>query len=268
MQIYDGSQDKKVFPTKHTVAVVSAGRIVHGEKDHMTLRKNGREDWSLFYCEAGRLFFDDCPLAAGEIWIYPPRVPHKYMAFSGDGTVYRYVHFTGSDVDAVLKSLGICLRQPIGTKNSLLLKTLDNIQTAMREDSPLSRLTAEYHTLYLISQIADGKKQVSKAAGIKKAMDAMEHSFTGKYDAARYAALLGLSESRFNHLFKEQTGQSPYTFFVNLRIDNACALLEKTDAKIKEIAEQCGFDDPLYFTQAFRRLRGMTPSAYRRINRL
>ena len=55
MEVYDGSGDKKAQPTSHTVAVVSAGRIICGERDHMTLRKSGRQDWSLYYCEAGWL---------------------------------------------------------------------------------------------------------------------------------------------------------------------------------------------------------------------
>ena len=43
MQIYDGRNDIKAAPTKHTVAVVSTNRIVCGENDQMTIRKNGRD---------------------------------------------------------------------------------------------------------------------------------------------------------------------------------------------------------------------------------
>ena len=56
MKVYDGRFDKKALPTKHTIAVVSANRIICGENDQMTIRRNGREDWSLFYCEAGKLY--------------------------------------------------------------------------------------------------------------------------------------------------------------------------------------------------------------------
>ena len=43
---------------------------------------------------------------------------------------------------------------------------------------------------------------------------------------------------------------------------NARAMLEETELKIREIAERCGYRDALYFTQAFRRETGMTPSAF------
>ena len=267
MQIYDGTKDKKFTPSNHTVSVISANRIAHGENDHMTMRKNGREDWSLFYCESGCLYFDDQALKPGNIWIYPPRVPQRYIAYGRDRAVYRYLHFTGIDVEKMLTSLEIPFRSPIEIAGTSVLNALDNIQLAGLDDSPLSKLRAEYYTLYLISQIASHKKQVSKAGAIKRVMDDMEHAFAGEYKASYYADLLNVSESRFNHLFKEQTGQSPYTFFINLRIENAAALLEGTDLKIKDVAQQCGFEDPWYFTQAFKRIRGLTPSQYRKLNR-
>ena len=268
MQIYDGSQDKKSFPTKHTVAVISADRIVCGTKDQMTIRKKGREDWSLFYCESGSLYFDEKTLKEGQVWIYPPQIPQKYVMYSKDRTKYRYLHFTGSDVAQMLSSVGIELQTPIEVKSSLILSAFDNIQICIADRSSLSDLKAEYHTLYLISQVAKSKKRDSELSMMKRVTDNMEHSFVSEYDAAQYAAMLNISVSRFNHLFKEHIGQSPYAFYLNLRIENAISLLEDTNIKIKDIALQCGFEDPLYFTQVFKRIKGLTPTKYRKTNRI
>ena len=264
MQIYDGSKDKKALPTKHTISVVSANRVVQGEKDFMTVRKNGREDWSLFYCEEGRLVFEDMVLKEDMIWIYPPKTPQKYILYGKDNTIYHYLHFTGSDVENLLRSLGINLLMPIEANRQMVLKAFNNIETAMLTENTISKLTAEYNTLYLISRIAKEKTKDSKVGGMKRVLDDMQHSFARKYEASYYAEMLNLSVGRFNHLFKEYIGQSPYMYLLNLRIDNAAALLEETDNKIKDIAEQCGFEDPLYFTQVFKRLRGNTPSEYRK----
>ena len=269
MQIYDGSSDKKAFPTKHTIAVVSSSRITYESNDCMTVRKNGREDWSLFFCESGIMYFDDRAIEPGTIWIYPPETPQKYVAYSKDKNTYRYLHFTGSEVYEVLASLGIKACTPIKVKNSkLILKILDSISLAMCDDSYLSGLTAEYQTLFLISQIANNEKKTCSPDLFKRVLDDMEHSFSQEYDASRYAQMLNFSTSRFNHLFKKQVGQSPYMYILSLRIDNAAALLEETDIKIKDIAEKCGFKDPLYFTQAFKRMRGRTPTQHRKLNRI
>ena len=53
---------------------------------------------------------------------------------------------------------------------------------------------------------------------------------------------------------------------MQLRMTNARSLLEDTDLQIKEIAERCGYKDALYFTQAFKKETGLTPSAYRKTN--
>ena len=267
MQIYDGRYDRRSFPTKRTAAVVSAGQILCTDYDQMTIRKNGREDWSLFYCEEGRVWFEDQALEAGQVWIYPPGMPQKYTVYWADRTAYRFLHFTGSDVAALLSSLEIPLHSPVQVKNALLSQLFDNIQDCLADISPLSALNAEVRTLHLISQIAKGGSVVSRAHMMKRVTDNMEHSFAAPYDAQRYAGMLQISVSRFNHLFRECMGMPPYAFYVKLRITNACDLLEETDLKIMQVAEKCGYEDPLYFAQAFRKVTGTTPSAYRKAKR-
>ena len=266
MQIYDGRDDKKVAPTRHTAAVVSANQIICGDNDQMTLRRNGREDWSLFYCESGRLYFGEGVLNAGQVWICPPGVPQKYTAYGKDRTVYRYLHFTGSDIRELLSSLEIVLSGPITVKGSLS-GIFDNIQSSMAQDNALMRLSAEYHTLHLISKLSGLCASVPEAFMMKRVTDDMRHSFAAEYDAGRYAAMLGVGVSRFNHLFRQCEGISPYAYFIGLRMANACGLLEETDLKIQDIAEKCGYKDAMYFTQAFKKNIGVTPSEYRKTNR-
>lgn len=264
MEIYDGRYDKKSYPTKHTVAVVSTNQIKCGCKDQMTIRNKGRSDWSLFYCESGCMYFENIAVDAGHMWIYPPLIPQRYMIYGKDNTIYRYLHFTGSDVADMLNSLHIDFQVPVAVTNGSIVTAFESIQMSMNDDSALSALKAEYHTLYLISLIAKHQKRTIESSMMKRVTDTMEHSFAAKYDAATYARMLNISISRFNHLFKECIGQSPYAYYLNLRIENAVSLLDGTEMKIHDISRQCGFEDPLYFTQVFKRIRGLTPSAHRK----
>lgn len=265
MRIYDGSNDTKALPTKHTVEVVSSNRMVCDSNDRMTIRKKGRGCWSLFYCETGRICFENSTLNGGQIWIYPPEIPQKYIIYGKDKTVYYYLHFTGSDIVQTLSSLGIAYLTVLNGENNALSEILDNIvQSCMADDGALSKLQAEYHTLYLLSRLATGKKQPLEPNAMKQITDDMEYTFASKYDPSRYATRLNISVSRFNHLFKECIGLSPYAYYLNLRIKNAAGLLETTNYKIKEIAAMCGFEDPLYFAQVFRRIKGITPTQYRK----
>ena len=93
----------------------------------------------------------------------------------------------------------------------------------------------------------------------------MQHSFSAPYDAKTYADMLYISVSRFNHFFKESVGVSPHKYYMNIRMKNAQELLEQTDLQINVIAKNCGYEDALYFAQAFKKQVGTTPSEYRKM---
>lgn len=135
------------------------------------------------------------------------------------------------------------------------------IQQAVACSGYDDRLQAEYQTLRLLSRLSQSRQ--THAASMKRVTDDMEHSFALPYDGSRYAALLNISPDRFNHLFKETVGIPPHTYVTALRMRNAKALLEDTDLPVGKISEKCGYDNPLYFTQAFRKHTGLAPTAYR-----
>jgi len=80
---------------------------------------------------------------------------------------------------------------------------------------------------------------------------------------AELSALVHMSPYHFARLFKRSTGVPPHRFLVRRRIDAARALLAAQTAPIAEIAQLVGFRTPSHFTTTFRRVTGMTPSAYR-----
>jgi AraC family transcriptional regulator of arabinose operon len=73
----------------------------------------------------------------------------------------------------------------------------------------------------------------------------------------------GLSSSYFWALFKQKTGYAPIDFLIRLRMHQACQLLKSTDKPIHEIAAAMGYQDPLYFSRAFKSILGVPPTRYR-----
>ena len=64
--------------------------------------------------------------------------------------------------------------------------------------------------------------------------------------------------------FKKETGLTPMAYLMRIRLVNSRLLLVQTDLSIAQIALQCGFEDPSYFTLRFRETYGVPPKAYRR----
>lgn len=79
------------------------------------------------------------------------------------------------------------------------------------------------------------------------------------------AAIANMSESRFSHVFKEETGISFVEYVNQVRMDKAETLLKTTDLKINEIGEQIGINNANYFSAQFKRRAGMSPGEFRKI---
>ncbi len=74
----------------------------------------------------------------------------------------------------------------------------------------------------------------------------------------------GLSERSFLRRFRKATGQSPLEYVQTLRIEEAKQMLETTDLPMDDIAAEVGYVESSSFRRLFRKLVGMTASAYRR----
>ena len=53
-------------------------------------------------------------------------------------------------------------------------------------------------------------------------------------------------------------------YYLALKIEKAKQLLRENELSVKEIAERLAFNEPNYFTKTFKRITGMTPTAYKR----
>ena len=101
-------------------------------------------------------------------------------------------------------------------------------------------------------------------AVIDLATNYLEANYDHKVTEKDVADLCELSRFQFSRLFKKVTGVTFQTHFLALRIDKAKELLMNPSAKVVDVAYTVGFTDPSYFTRAFRRVTGASPSHFRR----
>ena len=86
---------------------------------------------------------------------------------------------------------------------------------------------------------------------------------TQQFAVTRVAAQVGLSRSRFQHLFKELTGHSFTSCLKRFRLARAELLLADSGLSIKEIGFRCGYSNAPSFSRDFKRQFGSSPSSYR-----
>ena len=72
----------------------------------------------------------------------------------------------------------------------------------------------------------------------------------------------GLSYSYFKKLFFDKYGMTPVKYITHLRINRACELLQTKMFSVTKVAELCGFDNVYYFSNVFKKSKGISPKNY------
>ncbi len=87
---------------------------------------------------------------------------------------------------------------------------------------------------------------------------------SGKLSVADLSEKLFISKDYLRHLFLEYSDNSPIQHIINARIEKAKTLLLTCHSHtISQISEECGFDNPYYFSRLFKKITGATPTQFR-----
>jgi AraC-like DNA-binding protein len=103
-------------------------------------------------------------------------------------------------------------------------------------------------------------KTVKPVIELKRKLDA---HIEEKADLEKICNGLGFSKAYMIRLFKQHTGDSPYDYLMNKRMESAKILLQHSTLSIKEIAERFCFSDQYYFSNYFKKHTGISPTGFR-----
>ena len=99
---------------------------------------------------------------------------------------------------------------------------------------------------------------------IELVISKIETETSASWDTKTLAKLVSLSPSRFRHLFKQETGTSPAQYVREFRLRKAELMLRTTFLSVKQILKRVGISSNTHFVYDFRKVYGVTPTAYRR----
>ncbi|RJX40348.1 helix-turn-helix domain-containing protein [Paenibacillus pinisoli] len=98
-----------------------------------------------------------------------------------------------------------------------------------------------------------------------RALRYMEKHYADPISLDSLAASFNYSAAHLSDVFKKATGYSPIDYLLRIRMEKAASLLADTEASIREIASYVGYGDPYYFGRIFKKMYGVSPLHYRKV---
>jgi len=243
---------------------------------HYRERPTGSEQMILIYCTEGqgeiRIGGTVHILSANQFFIISSKLPHAYRSDKNNPWSIYWIHFSGSKASQFTRFAGQSINTDSGT-TSRINDRIDLFSEIFRNlDRGFSNETLEYVNLCLPHLLASfthlSQFRLIKESGEKdpvaQSINFMLEQLTGKLKLAQIAAKTGLSASHYSRLFLNRTGHSPIDYFIQLKIQRACRLLDNPGQMIADVAREMGFDDQFYFSRVFRKVMGMSPGEYRK----
>ena len=110
------------------------------------------------------------------------------------------------------------------------------------------------------------RKIAMKKLPILKAEEFLSKNYMKEISLEDMASLVDLSPAYFSKLFNSVEGVNYIYYLTQVRMDRAKELLKNTDKPINAIALETGYVNEKYFRKLFKKMVGIKPSEYRKLN--
>ncbi len=264
----------------HALPMVSQLHITHigsfPKAPHHYVERGSEHPYAiLFYYTAGRGWLEldqqRFSILPGHAVVIPPYTPHVYGADQNDPWSLFWIHFTGPQTQRVLDSLQLNCSSPL-----LYVPDVESMRQSFEEvyaclnynysDAGLLSMTSELMRLLSrmkLDHSSSNRNRHTKEECIENSIQFMKNHLDMALSLSDLSTRSGLSVPHYSKLFRERTDQSPMAYYSALKIRKACDLLYQTRLTVREIGLKLGYEDPYYFSRAFKKVQGCSPTHYR-----
>ena len=216
-------------------------------------------------------------LEAGATFLIQPEQIISYEADVYEPWCYRWVAFKGQQAEALISLAGFSQQHPVQTlenkrRAAIIFRQLYH---TLRQGGSISALRSSGLLQLLISEYASANEASAQSSVTARPSDEqhlqqqivhyLSTQYTEPVSIEHMAEALGYNRAYLSRVFKKQTGLSPVSFLLKMRLDKAKLLLrERTDLTVEQISASVGLQDALYFSKQFRKRFGQSPTSYRK----
>ena len=230
-------------------------------------------EYQIIYITEGKGYFRSAslphkmPVAAGSLFVLFPGEWHTYRPDPATGWKEYWIGLEGSMADEWVRQGFFSPEHPlfrVGLHHEIVNLYEEAIMVAsMQESGFQQRLMGIVTHLIGVGLYFNRQKAFSEVNDLINRSKIFIADRFRSVSPEEVAQHLCMGYSNFRKVFKEYTGFSPAKYIQNVRFAKVKEALTNTSLPVKEVAFEMGFDNYDYFFTAFRRITGMTPSAYR-----
>lgn len=248
--------------------------------------------WEICFVEKGEItiFLDGegNELSENEIIVISPETEHLY--FSDNGNINRAFVICFECSSQSMKSLNGNISRVDGFLYECIRTVIEEYKTTFRinENDEMELLTSpefggqqaiiiqiEYILICLLRKLSGEKNSeivfidndnfYSELTDVIKKY--LRKNIGKKLSLDDVCNKVNYSHSFICKTFKKETGETVFSFFNRLKVDEAKRLLADTEMSVSEISANLGFTEIKYFGALFKKITGITPTDYRKITK-
>lgn len=201
--------------------------------------------------------------AAGDCYFLHMGKDQLYFSDEKDPWVKIWVNVSGQLLDDLIAAYG--LRSSYYFPDFPAADLLEQIYLNVKErrsDITLRCTLLLHELLYRMAAVVHDGRQVNPLAA--KMKEYLETKVKGQVSIKDLSRLVAKSESQVIRIFRDSYGQTPYAYFLDLKINLAKRLLEGSNMSIQAISDELSFADEFYFSNVFKKHTAMAPQHYRK----
>ncbi|WP_088835259.1 helix-turn-helix domain-containing protein [Paenibacillus tyrfis] len=131
----------------------------------------------------------------------------------------------------------------------------------------IGKLRVKELFLSIMYQVLVGHKNRESSSSpnievIEEAIAYIKRNYMNPLTLEELAVSHAMNPKSFSYYFYKYTGFRPIDFVIHYRMERASELLKMGNFPISDIAVSVGYANPLYFSRAFKKKFGASPSAY------
>lgn len=194
----------------------------------------------------------------------PPGQTHS-LKTSGEGMRSFSIEITTQCFER-MRDYSLNIEDYVYCSNIVLIQLLLKLYEEFQNIDAASPLAIEGIALEMLAEISRYQiinKDNKAPYWLKQARDLVHEQFSSHLSLDAIAREIGVHPVHLARMFRKYYGVTMGDYLRKVRIENACRKIITTETPLIEIALTNGFSDQSHFTRIFRRLKGMTPAAYR-----